>query len=228
MTPLSVLLLADSRLPSGSHAHSGGVEMAVLAEQITTTAELTVFLRGRLRTAGPTNAAFAAAACLVAAEPGQPWQPWDEALSARIPAPALRTASRAQGAALVRTASRVWPTQALADLRALGRPHQLLVLGAATRAGGGSPADAAALAVHHLVGGACSAAVRLLGLDPLDVAAAQAAVAGLGEQVAAEARASAELAVSTMDTSVLPATGAPLPELLAVRHAELEVTLFAS
>ncbi|HEX3789588.1 MAG TPA: urease accessory UreF family protein [Pseudonocardiaceae bacterium] len=227
MTTPAVLLLADSRLPSGSHAHSGGVEMAVTAGLLSTVDDLLGFLRGRLRTTGPVSAGFAAAACLLAAGPVS-WADWDDALSARIPAPELRTASRAQGAALLRTVSRIWSTPALTGLRELGRPHQLLVLGAAIAAGGGTGADAAALALHHLVGGACSAAVRLLGLDPLDVAAAQGAVAGLAAEVAAEACPTAELAVSTVDSSVLPATGAPLPELLAVAHAQLEVSLFAS
>ena len=219
---------ADSRLPSGSHAHSGGVEMAVDTGLVSTVDDLALFLRGRLRTAGPVAAGFAAAAQLLAAESAVDWQPWDDAYSARTPAPALRTASRAQGAALLRTVGRIWTSPALTALARLRRPHQLLVLGAATAAGGGSSADAAALAVHHLVGGACSAAVRLLGLDPIEVAALQGAVAGLAASVTDAAVRLAALSVSTMDTSLLPATGAPLPEVLAVRHAEMEVNLFAS
>jgi urease accessory protein len=225
---LAVLLLADSRLPSGSHAHSGGVEMAVESGILSTSDDLELFLRGRLRTAGPVVAAFAAAAALLAARDTPDWRPWDDALSARTPAPALRVASRAQGAALLRTVGRIWSHPALSALRELGRPHQPLVLGAATTAGGGGPADAAALAVHHLVGGACSAAIRLLGLDPLDVAAVHGSVTGLAGEVAAVAVERAGIAVSTSDTGALPATGAPLPELLAVRHAEMEVNLFAS
>ena len=224
----AVLLLADSRLPSGSHAHSGGVEMAVDGGLVSTVDDLALFLRGRLRTAGPVAAGFAAAAQLLAAQSAVDWRPWDDAYSARTPAPALRTASRAQGAALLRTVGRIWSSPALTALSALGRPHQLLVLGAAVAAGGGTSADAAALAVHHLVGGACSAAVRLLGLDPIEVAAAQGALAGLAAGVTGDAVPLAELSVSTMDTSLLPATGAPLPEVLAVRHAEMEVNLFAS
>jgi urease accessory protein len=224
----AVLLLADSRLPSGSHAHSGGVEMAVADGLVSTVDDLALFLRGRLRTAGPVAAGFAAVAALLAERSPVDWRPWDDAYSARTPAPALRTASRAQGAALLRTVSRIWGSPALAALHRLGRPHHLLVLGAATAAGGGTGAHAAALAVHHLVGGACSAAVRLLGLDPIEVAAVQAGVGSLAATVADAAVDLAELSVSTMDTSLLPATGAPLPELLAVRHAELEVNLFAS
>jgi urease accessory protein len=219
-----MFLLADSRLPSGGHAHSGGVESAVGAGLLTTVDDLELFLRGRLRTTGPVLAGFAAAASLTNGN----WDRWDHALDARTLSAALRAASRAQGAALLRTVSRMWDTKALAGLRSLGRPHQPLVLGAAVAAGGGGPQEAARLAVHHLVGGACSAAVRLLGLDPLAVAATQAALAPHAEHAADIGRTAAELAVATGDPAVLPATGAVLPELLAARHANSEVTLFAS
>ncbi|HEX6468716.1 MAG TPA: hypothetical protein VF069_06420, partial [Streptosporangiaceae bacterium] len=58
----SVLLLADSRLPAGGHAHSGGVEPAAAAGAVTDLAGLADFLRGRLATAGLVAAALAAAA----------------------------------------------------------------------------------------------------------------------------------------------------------------------
>lgn len=233
MTAPAILLLADSRLPSGGHAHSGGVEMAVTADLLSTVEDLARFLRGRLRTAGLVSAAFSAAACRLADRAlAQPmpaaWPAWDIAYSARVPAPSLRAASRSQGGALLRTVSRIWRTPALAALAELGRPHQPLVLGAAVAAGGGQAADAAALAVHHLVGGACSAAVRLLGLDPLDVAVAQGALAPLARDVAAEALAAADRAVAADDPALLPAASGPLPELFAAQHARMEVTLFAS
>lgn len=224
MTALSVLLLADSRLPSGAHAHSGGVEMAVTAGLLSTVEDLELFLRGRLRTAAGPLAGFAAAACLLAADAD--WARWDRALSARTPSALLRAASRAQGAALLRTVGGIWPLPA--GLRRLDRPHQPLVLGAATAAGGGTARDAALLAVHHLLGGACSAAVRLLGLDPLAVAATQAIVAAAGDPVAEQAVDAARAAVAADDPETLPAASGPLPDLLAAAHAHQEVTLFAS
>jgi urease accessory protein len=228
VTAPAILLLADSRLPSGGHAHSGGVEMAVIADLLSTVEDLAGFLRGRLRTAGLVSAAFSAAACRLAEPRPADWQPWDTAYSARVPAPSVRAASRSQGGALLRTVSRMWRTPALAALAELGRPHQPLVLGAAVAAGGGHAADAAALAVHHLVGGACSAAVRLLGLDPLDVAVAQGTLAPLARDVAAAAVEVADRAVAAADSALLPSASGPLPELLAARHARMEVTLFAS
>jgi urease accessory protein len=220
MSSLSVLLLADSRLPNGGHAHSGGVEMAVETGLISTVDDLALFLRGRLRTAAPVLASFSAAGALLNGD----WARWDRALSARIPSAALRAASRLQGAALLRTVAGMWPLPN--GLVALGRPHQPLVLGAATRAGGGDARDAALLAVHHLLGGACSAAVRLLGLDPLAVAAVQ---AGLdAAEIVDDAVAAAEVAEVTNDPDSLPAVSGPMTELLAAAHAHQEVTLFAS
>jgi urease accessory protein len=223
MTIPSVLLLADSRLPSGGHAHSGGIEMAVTDGLVSDVDDLNLFLRGRLRTTGPVLASFAAAGCLVA-DAHADFAPWDRAYSVRTLSASLRAASRAQGAALLRTVSRIWDHRALAALRALGRPHHPLVLGAAVAAGAGTPADAAALAVHHMVGAACSAAIRLLGLDPLAVAAVQGGLSDMANRAAEIGFLAAELG----DPARLPATGAVLPELLAARHAQSEVTLFAS
>lgn len=223
-----ILLLADSRLPTGGHSHSGGVETAVDTGMLSTLDDLASFLRGRVRTAGPMLAGCAAAACALATDGIDHWAPWDTAVSARILVPALREASRTQGAAMLRSALRMWPTAPLLALRHLARPHLPLVLGAATAAAGGDPAEAAALALHHLIGGACSAAVRLLGLDPIDVAATQARLAQLVEEVAVNACRAAGTAVSTVDQMRLPAEGGPMPDLHAVRHAHQEVTLFAS
>ncbi|HEX4702290.1 MAG TPA: urease accessory UreF family protein [Pseudonocardiaceae bacterium] len=227
MAVASVLLLADSRLPSGGHAHSCGIEMAVTDGLVSTVDNLNLFLRGRLRTAASMLAGFAAAACLLA-DTDPDWTRWDRAFSARTPSAAQRAASRAQGAALLRTATHMWDHPALGGLRRLGRPHHSLVLGASTAAGLGAPSDAAALAVHHLTGGTCSAAIRLLGLDPLAVAAIQADLTTLAAAAADIGCQAAHRAVETSDPAELPATSAVLPELLAARHATAEVTLFAS
>jgi urease accessory protein len=161
---------------------------------------------------------------------GRGWSRWDGAVDVRTPSPALREASRAQGAALLRTAGRAWPdSPGLASLAgAVARPHHPLVLGVAAVTAGATPAQAAALAVHHLIGGAASAAVRLLGLDPLRVAAVQSAMAPLADRVAAEATHAAAAAVEADDPDLLPSDATPLPEILAELHDASEVTLFAS
>jgi len=256
---LPLLLLADSRLPSGGHGHSGGVEALVDRGLLRTAEDLALFLEGRVRTGGRVVAAAAAAACALAGgssslqerslqeshlhattphEGGFPadpehadwveWADWDAAVSARTPSAALRAASRAQGAALVRTVSLAFPTPAVAALRALPRVHHPLVLGAAAAAAGADPAQAAALALHHLVGGAATAAVRLLGLDPLRVTAVTAAVARSAELVAADAATLGSAAVAAGDPALLPTEGSPLTDVLAELHRASEATLFAS
>ena len=235
--PAGLLLLADSRLPSGGHVHSGGVEALVDRGLLRAVDDLTLTLEARVRTAGLVSAALTAAATVVsarisaqAAPVARVWTCWEAAVDVRTPSAALREASRAQGTALLRTASLAWPAHpgigALAG--ELRRPHQPLVLGAAAHAAGATPGRAAALAVHHLVGGAATAAVRLLGLDPLRVAAAQAALAPLADRVAAGAAAAAVAAVAAGDPDLLPADATPLPEILAELHHRSEVNLFAS
>ncbi len=228
MVMLGSLLLADSRLPTGGHAHSGGVEAAVARGLLRDEADLALFLAGRLRGSGPVIATMAAAGCLLATETGPEWGRWDAAVSARTPSTAARKASRAQGAALLRTARRVWPSAALEALGRTGRPHHPLVLGAVVAAAGDGPKVAAMLSVHHLLGGACSAAVRLLGLDPITVAAVQVRASRLAEQVAPAAVRIARQAVAGQDPRLLPSSSTPLPEVLAELHACAEVTLFAS
>jgi urease accessory protein len=159
---------------------------------------------------------------------GVDWGRWDAAVSARTPSAALRAASRAQGAALLRTVALAFPTPAVAALRTLPRVHHPLVLGAAAAAAEADPEQAAGLALHHLVGGACTAAVRLLGLDPLRVAALAAVVARAAQPVAADAAARAVAAVAAADPGLLPAEGSPLTDVLAELHHTSEATLFAS
>ncbi|MGI8815162.1 MAG: urease accessory protein UreF [Pseudonocardia sp.] len=220
-----LLLLADSRLPAGGHVHSGGVEALVDRGLLRDVADLALVLDARVRTAGLCAAAVAAVGATVT----DGWARWDAAVDVRTPSPALREASRAQGAALLRTAAQAWPAvAALTGLRGFGRPHYPLVLGAACAAAGAGPGQAAALAVHHLIGGAATAAVRLLGLDPLRVAGIQAALAGTADRVAAEATKVAAAATSADDPDLLPSDATPLPEIMAELHHASEVTLFAS
>jgi urease accessory protein len=119
MTNRSTLLtLADSRLPTAGHAHSGGVEEAVTSGLVVDLATLGAYLRRRIRTHGLVTASVAAA--LHAATPtiGDA----DRETDARTPAPAARQALRAQGRGLARLARRVWPHH---DWHPLGTTPQL-------------------------------------------------------------------------------------------------------
>ncbi|MEZ0072172.1 urease accessory protein UreF [Planotetraspora sp. GP83] len=240
----AMLLLADSRLPAGGHAHSGGAEEAVRLGTITGPDDLARFLRGRLATAGLVTAALAAAACELGTataprtarnEPGpnpappgtdgpdvdrsaagrsvvdgqgtgrsgasrpradgiggeapragrphghglaadggewvQRWRQLDAEADARTASPAQREASRTQGRLLIRTARGIWPS-ALLDTLAEAIPegaHHPVAVGAAAASAGCDPYQAALAAAYNAVTGPATAAVRLLGLDPVTV-----------------------------------------------------------
>ncbi len=217
--PPALLLLADSRLPAGAHAHSGGLAAAVDSGRVRTVDDLERFLAGRLATAGLVAAAVAARAARVVGDAFQ-LDLLDTAVDARIASPAAREASRAQGRGLLRAVSRAWPGPALALLPE--RPHAPVALGAAAVAVGSGPSAAALVAALTAVTGPAWAAVRLLGLDPLAVTALLARLAGSVEQVAGEGLAAAE------PGQPLPAATGPMLDLLAQAHTRTEVRLFAS
>ncbi|OLT39949.1 urease accessory protein UreF [Saccharomonospora sp. CUA-673] len=223
------LILADSRFPGGGHVHSGGLEEAVERGIIRGIGDLPPFLSGRLRSAGELAAVFAAAAAHAAARgvPSGHWTTLDVELDARTPSAAQREASRAQGRGTARAAKAGWPSSALRDLlTATPRPHHPVILGAITGVGGGRPVDAAATAAYLAVSGPASAAVRLLGLDPLAVNGAVADLSRALDDVAERAATHAGL-----DPRHLPAPGAPALDLFAeahLRHHKEEVRLFAS
>jgi urease accessory protein len=211
MTNLSTLLaLADSRLPTGGHVHSGGVEEAVTSGLVVDLATLRAYLRRRIRTHGLVTASVAAAVhtgnlSIPAA---------DHETDARTPAPAARQASRAQGRGLARLARRVWPDH---DWRPLGTtPHLAVAAGAVGAACGLNPDQTALSVVYTTMTGSATAAQRLLALDPGDVAAITFELAPLCDRTAAEA-------------SKEPADlSDPLLDVLAQRHSQRERPLFVS
>jgi urease accessory protein len=219
----AVLMLADARFPAGGHAHSGGLEGAVTAGTVSDVGSLELFLGGRLATTGVVAAGLAAAACASATGgAGEVWEWLDAEADARTPSPAQRDASRRQGRALLRAARAAWPSAALDALAATRNPHHAIVLGAAAAAAGCTPAGAAQIAAYLTVTGPASAAVRLLALDPIEVSAGIARLAGA---IDAAARRGAGAARSPDE---LPYPSAPALDLYAEAHAQAEVRLFAS
>ncbi|MCV7222304.1 urease accessory protein UreF [Mycolicibacterium elephantis] len=211
MTNLTTLLtLSDSRLPTGGHVHSGGVEQAVAEGLVRDLATLRAFLRRRVRTHGLVAASIAAAVC----GGGLGIEAADRETDARTPAPAARRASRAQGRGLVRLARRVWPD---ADWGPLGAtPHLAVAAGVAGAASGMPPEHTALSVIYTTMTGSATAAQRLLALDPGDVAAVTFDLAPLCDQLAIEAaRGLCELSD-------------PLLDVLAERHGQRERPLFAS
>ncbi|WP_322760766.1 urease accessory protein UreF [Frankia sp. Cr2] len=219
----ALLLLADGRLPAGGHAHSGGVEAAVVDGSVRDLDDLEQFLRGRLATAGLVAAAFAAATCRSYPASGAPPNriiiELDAELDARTPSPAQRFASRAQGRALLRAGRAAWPGMHCP----IPAPHHPVAFGLVAGHAGISPTDTALALVYGAVSGPASGATRLLGLDPLAVTAVLARLSADLELTAAEAAASCDRLPAD-----LPALTGPRLDLLAERHRAAEVRMFAS
>ena len=217
----SLLLLADSRFPTGGHAHSGGVESVHALGLMSSIEELELFIDGRLATSAATDAAFAAAAC---AQPNNLFE-LDHELEVRTPSPKLRDVSRSLGRQMIRVALRAWPNLDVVTLRSIhvNGPMQPIALGAVAYAAQLSPQDAALCSLHHFVGMATTAAVRLVGLDPFDVQAIAARIASRLDDIAVEAA-----LFANKTGSDLPASTSLLADMMAEHHATWEVRLFAS
>jgi urease accessory protein len=234
-----LLLLADGRLPTGGHVHSGGVEEAVTDGRIAGLADLRAYLTGRLWTAGVVDAGLAVAAARLAAGAAAGsgagvaansgalgrWELLDAEAAARTPSPALRKAARTQGRGLLRAARRLWPDPTLELLAGLhpDGPFWPVTLGAAACAAGANRAGAALVAAQASVSGPAWAAVRLLGLDPFAVAELLAEMTPAIDAVAASSAAHGRV-----EPAHLPAAGGPLTDVAAEAHASREVRLFAS
>ncbi|MFF4617233.1 urease accessory protein UreF [Nonomuraea jabiensis] len=299
----ALLLLADSRLPAGGHAHSGGTEQAITSGAVSDVPSLARFLRGRLHTTGALAATLTAAAHTHAsttsasasppaathpstpsagpatsppstaagrnadagtradaevgqAASGSPWVLLDAEVDARTAAPAQRDASRTQGRLLLRVARRVWPSPVLEELaRAVPSPHHPIALGAVAYAAGATAEEAAVAAAYHAISGPATAAVRLLGLDPVavhgllaDLTPDLTAIVTEAHLAVTKARSTAHLTMADADSTArpgltsppqdpadprpwlaaLPAYSSPALDLLAEQHARAEVRLFVS
>ncbi|MBO2446450.1 urease accessory protein UreF [Actinomadura barringtoniae] len=153
------------------------------------------------------------------------WGVLDAEVDARTPSPAQRAASRAQGRALLRAARTTWPGNGELDAltEAVAAPHHAVVLGAAAAAADATPRQAATVAAYQAVTGPASAAVRLLGLDPLAV---HRLLAELAPEVDATAGRAAEAGAN--EWARLPALSAPLLDLHAELHVRADLRLFES
>ena len=238
----SLLLLADARFPTGGHAHSAGTEQAVAIGDVHDVESLDRYLRARLATTGRTDSAFTAFTCRMGSDPNRQvgdghrasdvgWglTPSDLAAidleySARVPSPYLRVVSRRLGRQLVRAAERAWPSAVLAEVAATpGGPHQPIALGAAAASAGAVPSEAAVVALHHLAGAVTTAGVRLLGLDPIEVAALQADATADATSIIVR-----DESWLVDDPADLPATGGLLTEILGEHHGSLDARLFVA
>ncbi len=220
----AVAMILDGRFPAGGHTYSAGVEAAVAAGDISSDATLERYLAGRLATTGLTDAAFAAHVCGL----GMFDTTWlcsvDHEYQARTLSPALATASRRFGRQLIRAGRASWDHDAIAAAAAIpGGPHQPIALGAVVAAAGGAANDAALIALHHLAAAVTSSAIRLLGLDPLTVAAVQARACTTIDAIVAEA-----VAASARGAAELPGLGGALTDILAEHHQQWDSRMFVA
>ena len=213
MTNLSTLLtLADSRLPTGGHVHSGGVEEAVASG-------LVVDLDDDARhscVAGSARPVWSTASIAAAVHAGELRSPTRRRRDGRPnTGPAARRASRAQGRGLLRLA-RTGMAGRTTGMRSAPTPHLPVAAGAVGAASGLAPRADGAVVVYTTMTGSATAAQRLLALDPGDVAAVTFALSELCDQTAAEARDGAGRPVR------------PLLDVLAERHSLRDRPLFVS
>jgi urease accessory protein len=151
------MLLADSRFPAGTYAHSLGLEQAV-ADGLGAR-DLPRFAADRLRLVGAAEARVTVAARR--AVPGgldavaREW-------AARCPNHVLRGTAMRLGGQLLRTARTVWPSAALPPAP-LPRP---VALGAVCAAAGLDDERTAAVALYDDAATVTSAALKVLPLDP--------------------------------------------------------------
>lgn len=217
------LLLADSRFPAGSYAHSLGLEQAV-AEGLDVDG-VPAFLGARLRLIATADAAISVAARRAARDGSEDeLAALDDEHAARCPSPVLRDISRRLGSQLLRSAATAWPAAPSIDrYRAAStstpRPVALGVVGAAA---GCSDVDVATVAIYDDAATVASAALKLLGMDPALTAR------WLADLVPEIAEAAREVAADPRPVAEQPPPAAIGVELAAGRHAVAEERLFVS
>ncbi len=207
--PVEVLLLADGRLPAGGHVHSGGIEQAIDESLVDDLASLTDWLHAWVATVGEVDATLAAAA----AERRLPWGTLLAEHDARVPVPSRREAARDRGRAWLRVAEAAFgPLDLPATAHRPGWPLPI-VTGAVLGSIGRGPHDAAILVLHGGVSEGATAAVRLLGLDPIGVTSV---LASLGESIADVA--TRAVAAARQAPEGWPAWATPALDLATAAH----------
>jgi urease accessory protein len=220
------LLLADSRFPAGTYAHSLGLEQAV-SEGLDVDG-VAPFMSARLRLVAQPDAALSvaarrAAACGAEATGAGYLADLDAEHAARCPSPVLRDVARRLGSQLLRSAATAWPCGTIdryrTDSATTPRPVALGVVGAVA---GLSDLEVAMVALYDDAATVACAALKLLGLDPAVTARWLAELApqigALAGEVADDARPAARQA---------PPAAVAI-ELAASRHALRKERLFVS
>lgn len=222
MPPLSAstaaLLLADARLPSGGHAHSAGVEPAVMAG--VDAAHLGALLHGRAETTTLVEAGTAVAA-RHARLAGGDLDAVESAWAARTPSKAQRDAARVLARGYLRVGGTLLPgDEVIAAWRARpSPPPRPCMLGVIAAGLDIAPLELARLVVYEDMQAAAAAVLKLEPRDPLELVSL---VAELCSGV--EGRLAAIAAIT--DPADIPALTAPQSEAWAEAHARSTRRLF--
>ncbi|MFD9679980.1 urease accessory protein UreF [Rhodococcus sp. NPDC059969] len=210
---IASMLLADGRLPTGGHAHSSGLEPALVGGLLQS--QVPDFIRGRLETVGLVEAAATVITRRWAVSAGSAGELEDisRELLARTPSAPLREASIQLGRGLARLASRLWPHHpAVQILMALpGHPMRPLALGVFTAISGMDDLQAARSCLYDDAQTVASAALKLLPVDPAEPVEWLLRAASTIETVAAAA-------VAVDGVTDIPATTGPLVEQWSLEH----------
>lgn len=211
------LLLADARLPSGGHAHSSGLEPALLGGM--SPLAVAEFLTLRAQTTALVDAGTAVAAMHAVLDgDGSRLGAVEMAWAARTPSRAMREASRELGRGLLRLARRIWPAahgiDQLADM-----PPRPLVLGIIAAEVGMAADELVRLTVYDDLASAVAALLKLEPRDPAD-----------GVSLVLDSCASIEPFIPSVaavwSPDDIPALSAPQAEAWAEQHAVTQRRLF--
>jgi urease accessory protein len=212
------MMLADARFPSGGYAQSGGLEPAVRAGL----SDVPGFAAARLRTIAAVDAGTAVVARHVAStgssSPADPsLADVEDAWAARTPSRPLRDAARLTGRGYLRLAGRLWPeVRGLLPAVSVPRPVVVGVVGAVT---GMSASQVARLVGYDDVQTVASAALKLLPLDPAEVARWVVSLHGPVEQLV-------DSVAGLTSPDDIPDRGAPAVDVHAEQHRREEMRLF--
>ncbi|WP_353808946.1 urease accessory protein UreF [Agromyces sp. SYSU T00194] len=214
----AAMLLADARLPSGGHAHSAGVEPALVAGLAP--ADLPALLRSRAATTALVEAGTAVVARHVRLADGD-LDAVEAAWAARTPSRAQRDAARVLARGYLRVGGELLPGDAVIAAWRERRtpPPRPSVLGVIAAGLELPPMELARLVVYEDLQAAAAAVLKLEPRDPLDL------VSLVVERCAAVEPDLAAIAEITAPAQI-PAPSAPQSEAWAEAHARSTRRLF--